>query len=170
MVRLSKCKKCNRQLSSFRTTSMFGIHGRKFQCCGIQYYKCNHFTCSHKQKKKLFYEFPSNLNEHIGKYHLNRPTDKNTSVSFLEIGKKNNLSTSYDKNSSLGKYYLNYCSADYDFPPQQQSNAIKNIITTACANKTGVFTLSQSICQSSFTIFFPSLKSHSLQMMQSSNI
>ena len=69
MVRLAKCKVCHRFLSIVQDTSPYSSHRWKFHCCGIEYYKCKHETCTHKQCHKLYYQDTHHLNKHIKKYH-----------------------------------------------------------------------------------------------------
>ena len=74
MVRLARCNKCNKLLSSINEVSKYGDHGWKFSCCGTTYYKCNCETCSNSgiNKHRFFYQNPQLLEKHITKCHLNQ--------------------------------------------------------------------------------------------------
>ena len=157
MVRLSKCEICKNPLNSTRNFVPHGIHAIKLHCCGIDYYKCNHLTCSHKQNHKLFYIKIKYLYDHIQKYHLKNLTCPCTfGITNMSTQSKSNniMPASYEHDSSVGNFFRNNCSPDYTFSPHQQSSAIKNIITMACSKKNGVATLSQTTRQQSYTIFF----------------
>jgi len=65
------------------------------------------------------------------------------------------LTTSYQESSSLQKYFnKNYCIEEKSFPYGHQRDAIKKIITMACSKKEGVISISKTISNSSFQIFF----------------
>ena len=150
MVRLAKCKLCDKFLSTVQDISPYGSHGWKFHCCGIEYYKCKRETCTHKQCHKLYYQDTHHLNEHIKKYHITHK-EKEQIPSLLLSSKS---SHSYESTSALGRYFNEHASHSNTFPPSLQRSAIKNIITTACTKKTGVLSLSESISDQSFAIFF----------------
>ena len=158
MVRLTRCKKCNKLLSSINEVSKYGDHGWKFSCCGTTYYKCNHETYSHicKHYHHFFYQNPQLLEKHITKCHLNQQEEvitvhldddiqttsrKEISINLDNYIKTNIVSTSYEESSSLQRYFTeNHCMESNAFPYEYQRIAIKKIITMACSKK-GVLSL-----------------------------
>ena len=65
------------------------------------------------------------------------------------------LTTSYQESSSLQKYFNeNHSIREKSFPYGHQRDAIKKIITIACSKKEGVISISKTISNSSFQIFF----------------
>ena len=154
MVRTVRCKKCKRYLSSIKEIIGYSDHGWKFSCCGIQYYKCNHATCSHPQKCYIFYQDSQHLDFHIEKYHINSEAiDITDAVGDNEV-ENYIVSTSYEESSSIDNYFKGNCSIDNSFPPTFQRGAIKKLITMACTQKSGVTSLSKLISDQSFSIFF----------------
>ena len=168
MPRKYRCRKCHTLLSSINNkSSSYGDHGWKFLCCGIEYYTCNQDTCrsNYSSNYTCYYKDPKHLDNHIQKYHMNEKEvsspdltdddDRSICPVMLEdLINTSSLKASYIESSSLCTYYTENCSQDQVFSFQHQRDAIKKIITMACAKKRGVWSLSKSICNSSFAIFF----------------
>ena len=76
-------------------------------------------------------------------------------INMDDYMKTNEVSTSYQKSSSIWRYFTeNHCTKSNSFPYECQRNAIKKIITMACSKKEGVMSLSTTISIGSFQIFF----------------
>ena len=141
MGRTSRCKKCQKFISSIETVFKYGDHGWKFSCCGNQYYKCNRSTCSNPNCHVLYlYQDSYLLDKHIKKYHTIQEevmTDNETNISDSSDDNMNTntIHTSYEESSSMDKYFKENCSNDCTFPPIHQRNAIKKVITMACTKK-----------------------------------
>ena len=157
MGRLTRCKKCKRFFSSIHDMSKYGDHGWKFSCCKTDYYKCNRETCSHaaQGKKTFYYCNLRHLNQHIQKFHVKEKEDEDIPINLEDYFKTKIVPTSYQESSSLHNYFTeNHCMESNSFPYQHQRDAIKKMITTACSKKGGVMSLSRTISDASFHIFF----------------
>ena len=155
MGRLTRCKICNKLLNTINEISQFGDHGWKFQCCGTQYFQCNRATCKHskKLKKSFFYQDSEQLNNHVEIFHKDQ--EEEIPINLNDYIESKVLTTSYQESSSLQKYFNeNYCIEEKSFPYGHQRDAIKKIITMACSKKEGVISISKTISNSSFQIFF----------------
>ena len=157
MGRLTRCKKCEKFLSSVDDMSKYGDHGWKFSCCKTDYYKCNRETCSHAAQGKVtfYYCNPRHLNQHIQKFHMKEKEEEDIPMNLDDYFKTKIVSTSYQESSSLQNYFTeNHCLESNSFPYQHQRDAIKKMITIACSKKGGVMSLSRTISDASFQIFF----------------
>ena len=156
MGKNSRCKKCTRFLYTIHDLTPYGDHAWKFSCCKTQYYKCNRDTCNHPHRKRLFcYQSTDYLNEHIQKYHMNQNEEVDAPVLLDEYVDTCISITSYEKSSSIGKYFTdNHSIGDSSFSYAKQRDAIKNIITMACNQSRGGMTVAKQICDTSFMIFF----------------
>ena len=98
------------------------------------------------------------MDKHIEEFHIKEEEEEdmtNISISLDDYISNRIASTSYVESSSLETYFKeNHCIESNSFPYEYQRNAIKNIITIACTQKRGVMSISKSICDRSFTIFF----------------
>ena len=155
MVRLTRCKKCDKLLSTIQDVSKYGDHGWKFSCCKTEYYQCNRESCNHGNKERLmfFYQRLSHLETHIEHFHCHK--EQSNPNNLDDYMPTSTVSTSYQESSSLQKYFNeNHCMEEKSFPYEHQRDAIKKIITMACSKKGGVISLSRRISNSSFTVFF----------------
>ena len=109
MVRLTRCKKCGRLLSSIDNLVNYGDHGWKFTCCKTDYYKCNRDTCCHAKKhhRYFFYQNPEHLDNHIKEFHGEEDIT-NLPISLDKYMMDKVASTSYQESLSIGTYFREY--------------------------------------------------------------